>query len=241
MSSNVVLLFDEQDSRRSLHAFGLRCAGFVVDEATDAQDAYRYITERCPHLVLIVTSRLGQRVCAFVGKLRADAYTRDLPVLGAVEQSDRVGAATAFQSGFSDYLTGPVAPEELVARVRACAQCTASFQAITTPTSGLSIDDEACAVRRGTRLAQLRPTEKRLLEFLFAHPNRVIPRDLLLFRVWGGGANQDSRVVDVTVCRLRRALEELGCDLILQTVNRHGYKLALASIDAREGIAAEAS
>jgi DNA-binding response OmpR family regulator len=76
---------------------------------------------------------------------------------------------------------------------------------------------------------------------IFAHPNRIIPRDLLLFRLWGGGANQDSRVVDVTVCRLRRALEELGCDQILQTVDRHGYKLALPSSDARECVAAEAS
>jgi DNA-binding response OmpR family regulator len=54
----------------------------------------------------------------------------------------------------------------------------------------------------------------------------VMPRDLLLFRIWGGGANQDSRVVDVTVCRLRRALEEIGCGGLLQTVNRRGYRLS---------------
>src|SRR5262249_44202084 len=84
---------------------------------------------------------------------------------------------------------------------------------------------EADAVRRGSRAAALRPAERRLLQFLLGHTDQVIPRDLLLFRIWGGGATQDSRVVDVTVCRLRRALDGIGCRGLLQTINGRGYKL----------------
>jgi two-component system phosphate regulon response regulator PhoB len=222
MSNNVVLLLDEQEPRRGLHAFGLRCAGLIVEEARYFEQAQQRVVEQCPGLVLIVRSRLDHNACAFIGRLRADTYTRDLPVvLAAVEATCR-DAAAAHECGASDFIFGSIAPEELVTRVRAGLQG-ADVAAATPSIAGLTID--ASAVRRGARTAALRPAEKRLLQFLVGHPDQVIPRDLLLFRVWGGAATQDSRVVDVTVCRLRRALAELGCGGLLQTVNRHGYKL----------------
>jgi two-component system phosphate regulon response regulator PhoB len=222
MSNNVVLLLDEQGPRRGLHAFGLRCAGLVVDEAVHFEAAQRRIAEQCPGLVLIVRSRLDHNARAFISRLRADAYTRDLPAVLVASHATRTDAAGAHECGASDFIFGSVEPEDLVARVRAglqYADATASAPGI----ADLTID--AGAVRRGSRAATLRPAEKRLLQFLVGHPDQVIPRDLLLFRVWGGAANHDSRVVDVTVCRLRRALTALGCSGLLQTVNRHGYKL----------------
>jgi two-component system, OmpR family, phosphate regulon response regulator PhoB len=223
MSNNVVLLVDEQAPRRSLHAFGLRCADLVVEEATHFEQAQRRIVEQCPGLVLIVRSRFDHKVRAFVSRLRAHTYTRDLPVVLAAAQATRSEAAYAHQCGASDFIFGSVEPEALVARVRAGLPGGADVAASPTGIADLTIDGHE--VRRGSRAAALRPTERRLLQFMVGHPDRVIPRDLLLFRVWGGATNLDSRVVDVTVCRLRRALAELGCGEVLQTVNRHGYRL----------------
>jgi DNA-binding response OmpR family regulator len=224
MSSNFVLLLDEQDSRRSLHAFGLRCAGFDVAEAVRIDDALGQIAERCPGLVLVVRSRLESDACGFIAQLRADVYTRDLAILLAVEHSTRAEAARAYDCGASDFICGSVAPEDLVARVRAGLHGAAAPASTTANIVDLTVD--AAAVRKGSRAAALRPAERRLLQFMLGHTEQVIPRDLLLFRIWGGGATQDSRVVDVTVCRLRRALAEIGCGGLLQTVNRRGYKFS---------------
>jgi two-component system phosphate regulon response regulator PhoB len=233
MSNNVVLLLDEQESRRSLHAFGLRCAGFVAEEATQFEQAQQRIAEHCPGLVLIVRSRLDHNVRTFIGRLRGHGYTRDLPVVLAAANATRGDAPSAYECGASDFLFGTVTPEDLVAHVRAGLQGGDVVSQQAPAVAELTI--EASAVRRGSRTAALRPAERRLLQFLVGHPDQVIPRDLLLFRVWGGAANQSSRVVDVTVCRLRRALTELGCGELLQTVNRHGYKLN-ARAPARESI-----
>lgn len=227
MSSSVVLLLDEEDSRRTLHAFGLRCAGLVVEEAASVDHACRRLLNRCADLVLIVCARLDQRLCAFVGRLRANPFTHDLPVLLEAECATRAEAATAYERGFSDFLLGPIVPEELITRVRAALGCAVAIAPVTHEFAGLEIAADAGAVRKGARSVALRPTEKRLLEFMFAHPEQVVPRELLLFRIWGGGAQHDSRVVDVTVCRLRRALSELGSERVLRTVNRHGYKLTV--------------
>jgi two-component system phosphate regulon response regulator PhoB len=226
MSNNAVLLVDEKDARRGLHAFGLRCAGFTTEEASSTAVARACIAERCPALVLVAAARVDDRICELAAALRADAYTRDLPLLTLVEQAGRVDAGTAYQCGVSDYLLEPVAPEELVSRIRAALECRRSPDRGREQLADLTVDAERSALRRGSRLVPLRPAERRLLAFLLAHPDQVIPRDLLLFRVWGGGANQDSRVVDVTVCRLRRALQAVECQARLQTVSRHGYKFS---------------
>lgn len=227
MSSNVVLLLDEEDARRSLHAFGLRCAGLVVEETSSVDHACRRVLERCADLVLVVCARLDQRLCAFIGQLRADPNTHDLPVLLEAERAPPAEATTAYERGFSDCLLGPIVPEELIVRVRAALRGAQAPATSAHEFAGLKIEENACAVRKGARSAALRPTEKRLLEFMFAHAEQVVPRDLLLFRIWSGGAQHDSRVVDVTVCRLRRALAQLGCEHVLRTVNRHGYKLTV--------------
>src|SRR5262245_45024979 len=102
MSNNVVLLLDEQDSRRSLHAFGLRCAGFDVAEATRTDYAHAHITERCPGPLLVVRSRLDRDTCTFIARLRSQAFTRDLPVLLAAAHGTRAEAAGAYDCGASD-------------------------------------------------------------------------------------------------------------------------------------------
>src|SRR5262245_22501154 len=129
MSSNVVLLLDEQESRRGLHAFGLRCAGFDVAEALRIDDAVGQIAARCPGLVLVVRSRIDVDACAFITQLRADVYTRDLAILLAAEHSTRAEAAQAYDCGASDFMAGAIAPDDLVARVRAGLLGTAALAA----------------------------------------------------------------------------------------------------------------
>jgi len=85
----------------------------------------------------------------------------------------------------------------------------------------------------GRRMPDLRVIaadgEQRVFELLLSRANEVVPRDLLLYRVWGGTKNLRSRVLDVSVCRLRRALDAVGCDDVLHTVSRHGYRLSAST------------
>ena len=50
--------------------------------------------------------------------------------------------------------------------------------------------------------------EFELLRFLVQNPNRVLSRDQLLDRVWGGETFVTPRTVDVHIRRLRKAVEE---------------------------------
>jgi DNA-binding response OmpR family regulator len=229
MPGERILVLDEEAQRRGLNAFGLRCAGFTVVEASDAACARSQIGHRYPHLVLIIAALLEAWIREFVGTLREDVLTRDLPVLALVEREAAPDAGYARECGIDDLIREPVSPEEFVARVRA----SVDRKHAGTPAPGiivdLQIDREGGLLRHGKRVAAVGPTEQRLLELLLSRPNQLVPRDLLLFRIWGGATNLRSRVLDVSVCRLRRALESIGCGGMLRTVSRHGYKLSGAN------------
>ncbi|MEA3075510.1 MAG: uroporphyrinogen-III synthase [Actinomycetota bacterium] len=70
----------------------------------------------------------------------------------------------------------------------------------------------------------LTPREASLLSVLLDQPGSVVPRPVLMARVWGSAAG-DPHVLDVTVARLRRRLS--GLRLAVAAVPRRGYRLAL--------------
>ena len=228
MSGERILVLDEEAQRRSLNAFGLRCAGFSVVEACDAACARSLIGNKYPHLLLIAAALLETWIQDFVCTLREDVLTRDLPVLALVEHEAEPDAGFARQCGIDDLIREPVSPEDFVARVRANVDRKRVSGPAMAPgvLAELRLDCAAGLIRRGRRSAPLGPTEQRLFELLLSRPDELVPRDLLLYRIWGGTKNLRSRVLDVSVCRLRRALHAVGCDNVLHTASRQGYRLS---------------
>lgn len=68
---------------------------------------------------------------------------------------------------------------------------------------------------------RLSPRELALLEMLAEHPNEVLPRDMLLSRLWGIDYYGNTRTLDQHVGRLRQKLGDDGARIV--TVSRVGY------------------
>jgi DNA-binding response OmpR family regulator len=227
MSGRKILIVDGNPLRRELHAFGLRCAGFSADEAEDDQAAYAKIVRACPSLVLMSAEEPDKAVRELVHTVRANPVTSALPIMVIVERAGQPDVDAALEWGIDDLLRQPVSPESFVARARALTRMSArTFSPDTF--AELQIDDERGTIRCANRCASLAPTERRLLHLFLRHVGEVLPRGLLQFRVWGGSGRVDTRLVDVSVCRLRKGLEELGYHGVMQTVRGKGYRLAIA-------------
>jgi DNA-binding response OmpR family regulator len=183
--------------------------------------------------VLIVCAMLDFGLQDFIVRLRGDARMRDVPVIALVERESELDAGAARDWGLDDLILEPVTPEQFIRRVRASLEQSAGRAAAAHAATGLSLDRERGFLRRGTRSVVLGPKERQLMAFFLEHPGQVLPRDLLLFRVWGGVKTLQSRVLDVSVCRLRSAMEQLGCAELIQTVSRHGYRFG-PPVESRE-------
>ena len=75
---------------------------------------------------------------------------------------------------------------------------------------------------------QLTTREFDLLALFLRHPNQVLPRSLLMDRIWGEDFFGDSNVLEVFVANLRRSLEAAGEPRLIQTVRGVGYVLRAA-------------
>jgi EAL domain-containing protein (putative c-di-GMP-specific phosphodiesterase class I)/FixJ family two-component response regulator len=114
-----VLVVDDEESVRRLFVRVLERAGFVATEAPDGRAALESIDHAVPDVVLLDCTMPRLTGLEVVQALRGDPRTVTLPVIlvtGQGELDDRVAGLAA---GADDFVTKPVHPEELVARVRA--------------------------------------------------------------------------------------------------------------------------
>jgi DNA-binding response OmpR family regulator len=87
----------------------------------------------------------------------------------------------------------------------------------------LGIDfDRQAAELDSTRMILTRK-EYDLLALLVQHAGQIIPRDVLLQRVWGYGAEIRTRTLDVHVRRLRKKLGSYA-DQYIETIFGIGYR-----------------
>ena len=227
---SLILVVDDESAIAELIAINLRHAGFEVAVAADADAAQAAIDRILPDLVLLDWMLPGQSGVQLARRWRADARTRELPVIMLTARAEEADKITGLDAGADDYLTKPFSTKELLARIRAVLRRKAP-EALDTAVevSGLRLDP---ATRRVTRRvdADLRevkigPTEFRLLHFLMTHPERVHSRAQLLDRVWGDHVFIEERTVDVHVKRLREALAPVSCSALIETVRGAGYRL----------------
>ncbi len=134
------------------------------------------------------------------------------------------------ESGVDDYVTKPLSPRELIARIKAVLRRGPLITADNFIHVGkLKLDTQNHKVlinqknTESDEIISLTLLEYKLLYFLLSHKNKICSRDKLLDHVWGRTANVDARTVDVQIRRLRDKLKPHECQDYIQTKRGLGY------------------
>ncbi|QLQ14732.1 MAG: response regulator transcription factor [Micropruina sp.] len=150
-----------------------------------------------------------------------------LPIVMLTARSDSSDIVAGLECGADDYVTTPVEPRVLDARIKAVLRRSVAMPQLPVLRFGqLRIDRAAMVVSREGRPVQLTPTELRLLLELADHAGQVLSRHQLLHRVWDYGYAGDSRLVDAVVQRLRAKIEPVPAEPVhIVTVRGVGYRM----------------
>lgn len=223
-----ILIVDDEPAIRDMLTFALTNAGYESLVAADARAAELVIADQSPDLVLLDWMMPGETGISFCRRLRAQAATRDIPVIMLTARDAEEDTLAGLDAGADDYLGKPFSTRELLGRVKAVLR-RSSPQLVgeSLGVGELVLDPGSHRVSVGDVELAFGPTEYKLLQFFLGHPERVYSRGELIDRVWGQSVYIEERTVDVHIRRLRETLEPSGYDKLVQTVRGAGYRFSM--------------
>ena len=227
-----ILIVDEDREARAALAGHLEQHGFRVTAAGSGVGMQRAL-ERARIDLVLIDLHPGEDGARVTRTLRAGG---DLPFIILARRDDAVDRIVGLEMGADDYLTKPVNPRELLARMRNILRRSSgnasAMPAARTRTyrfGGWQLDvvtrELSCPAGR---LAPLRNAEFRVLSSLLAHGNRVVARTKLIELARGRDAGPFDRSIDVRISRLRQILgDDARGPRIIKTVHGEGYVIGV--------------
>ncbi len=222
-----LLFIEDDDAIRLALRLALEDEGYEVREAANGAEGLAEFAQHEADLVLLdlrLPDMSGFDVCR---SLRAASI---VPIIIITAQTDTHDMVAGLEAGADDYVTKPVVPKELAARIRALLRRMQRQESSTSSRVARFGDvelrrEQGIVLKAGKELS-LTKTEFRLMCEFADHVGAVLSRDQLLERVWGYEYLGDSRLVDAHVRRLRVKIEDHPDDpRLIVTARGIGYRL----------------
>lgn len=188
----------------------LQAAGYQVLAAQDGKQGMQQFHMHHPHLVLldVVMPELdGWDVCRRIREVST------VPVIMLTWRQGEDDVVRGIKAGADGYLTKPIQPKALSARVEAFLRRARippddhTDQPLRFGDGELIIDPSARRVLVRGREIHLSPTEYDLLIFFARHPNRIFSNEIILDRVWPLDAQASVDSVKWYIRQLRKKIE----------------------------------
>jgi two-component system, OmpR family, response regulator len=233
MSNVKVLIVDDEPNIRDLLATSLRFAGFSIHAVGNGADAVAAAEKGEPDIILLDVMLPDMNGFSVTKKIRSLGITA--PVLFLTARDDTEDKITGLTVGGDDYVTKPFSLDEIVARINAILRRTkpSDQEDSMLEVGEISINQDAHEVfvsndQFENEIVELSPTEYKLLRFLMTNPNRVLTKRQILEHVWEYDFNGEMGIVESYVSYLRKKLDPLTSEPLIQTKRGVGYMYKVA-------------
>jgi two-component system, OmpR family, response regulator len=217
----ILVIEDDAETATQIVGF-LTTRGYEADLAVDGTEGLR-LGESSQYAVITIDRMLpGMDGLAIIRRLREAGVTTPALIISALgEVDDRV---RGLRAGGDDYLVKPFAFAELLARLEALARRSATVVKETLLRVGdLELDLVSRTANRGGRCIKLLPREFQVLEYLVRNAGHVVPRAMLLEKIWDLHFDPRTNIIDVYVGRVRRKVDGEQAYPLIHTLRGVGF------------------
>lgn len=232
---NILIIEDEEAIRTGLVDV-LIYHGYKTDSAADGCTGLdKALTGKYDLILLdvMLPGMNGYAVCEHIRK-----KDREQPIIMLTAKSSDEDIIQGLQLGADDYVAKPFSVAQLVLRIQAVLR----RSGITNETdhiielgnnklnNQIKIDTRNLSALINNNDIHFTRREMDVLQYLFSHADRPVPRDELLNKLWGYAKNLEieTRTVDIHVAKLRRKIEkDPAKPCFLVTIRGAGYRIML--------------
>ena len=201
----------------------LNKAGYETDVAFDGLAGLDNILSGIYDLILLDIMLPKLNGIDILRNARKEGIKTPIILLTSKSQTD--DKIAGLDSGADDYLTKPFDIGELLARIRARTRLPESQNVNLLTVGDISLDRDSFKLCRRNKAVKLGNKEFQLLEYLMINAGHVIPKDLLISKVWGYEDDADYNSLEVYISFLRKKLKFVEADANIATTKGVGYSI----------------
>jgi len=205
LNNDIVLIVDDVPENLSLLHDALDEAGYTVLVASNGESALQRARQSRPDVILLDAVMPGMDGFEVARRLKADHLTQPIPIVFMTGLTESEHVVAAFAAGGADYVTKPIKPQEVLARIAAHMQ---NARQMKQARSALDAFGQATVVVRAGdgRLLWQTPLARKLLKDYFACEQEQAPARLLAWISEARQAARESREAPLVVARDTRRL-----------------------------------
>lgn len=215
----ILIIEDEVLLADSLKAL-LQRKGFEVECVYNGEDGATYAETGIYDLLILdvmIPKMNGYEVARKVRAKRCGT-----PILMLTAKSELEDEIEGLNAGADYYLTKPFDSRKLLACINALLRRQGP-QVNELVLGNTSLDLSSCTLNCGSNHIRLSAKEFDVMRFLMSSKGQILPKELILCRVWGFNSNAVENNVEVYVGLLRKKLNHIGSNIRIDAIRRLGY------------------
>ncbi|WP_195250893.1 response regulator transcription factor [Romboutsia sp. 1001713B170207_170306_H8] len=217
----IIIVEDDEIIRDELKNF-LNKYGYEVIAPKEFEDIVKFILDENANLVLLDINLPifdGYYICREVRK------ESDVPIIVVTSRDSDMDELMSMNLGADDFVTKPYNTQILLARISALLKrsgCNVTSSNILTY-KDLKLNLSNATITYKDKEIELTKNEVKILSYMINNKGQIISRDLLMEHLWNSDYFVDDSTLNVNIARLRKKLDEVGMENIIETRRGLGY------------------
>lgn len=220
-NQTLIYAVDDETSIREVYRYALISAGFTPECFSCGEELFIAIEKSLPRLIILDIMLDGEDGYEILSRLKANPKTANVPVIMVSAKTTEIDKVRGLDLGADDYISKPFGVLELIARIKAKLRKTTPVANVISY-KGITINDDERTVTINGKVKELTLKQYELLKLFVSEPQKVLPRDDILDKVWGENYGE-TRTLDIHVGTLRKIIADSGAKIA--TIRGVGYKI----------------
>lgn len=231
----IILVEDDERLARLVAEF-MQGHGFEIEHIARGDMAVAQILKKQPDLVILDVMLPGMDGFEICRQVRSQYQN---PIMMLTAKDEDVDQIVGLEIGADDYVTKPVEPRVLLARIKSLLRRSKSNADVAAVPKfeqrlnigGLDINAATRQVLFCEQEIRLTGSEFDLLWFLSNHAGQILSRDALYQQVSGIDYDGVDRAMDIRISRLRKLMDQHpNINVQIKTVRSKGYLLVTTDV-----------